>query len=106
MGNGLPTQLSVGAGTGHAAYLATVLERGAAELAQLRDGRQRALSALAYKTGGLLAWSGASRSEIESRLIEIGTMTGLPERLAQRIVARAIANGIARPLPAPAGRRT
>ena len=46
-------------GPGPAAYLATVIGRGATQLAALTDGRKRALSALAYHAGGLLAWSGA-----------------------------------------------
>ena len=100
----LPTQVTAGGRTGPSAYLNTVLERGASELAGLRDGRQRALSALAYKAGGLLAWSGLPRADVETRLIEIGTATGLPDRLAHRIVTRAMANGIARPLPAPGGK--
>ena len=47
------------AAPGPAAYLATVIARGAAQLAALTDGRKRALSALAYHAGGLLTWSGA-----------------------------------------------
>jgi hypothetical protein len=98
----LPIQVTAGGQAGPSAYLNTVLERGAAELTRLRDGRQRALSALAYKAGGLLTWSGLPRPEIEERLIQIGTATGLPHQLAHRIVTRAISNGIARPLPIPA----
>ena len=43
------------AGPGPAAYLTTVITRGANQLAVLTDGRKRALSALAYHAGGLLA---------------------------------------------------
>jgi len=98
----LPTQVRPSGQAGPAAYLTTVIERGAVDLTRLHDGRQRALSALAYKAGGLLAWSGLPRPDVETRLIEIGTASGLPDRLARRIVARAMVNGIARPLPAPA----
>jgi len=86
---------------GPAAYLTTVVERGTADLVQLRDGRQRALSALAYKAGGLLAWSGLPRLQVEDRLVEAGISSGLPDRLARRIVTRALSNGTARPLPQP-----
>ncbi|GAA0968869.1 bifunctional DNA primase/polymerase [Actinocorallia libanotica] len=97
----LPTQVRPSGQAGPSAYLTTVIERGAAELTRLHDGRQRALSALAYKAGGLLAWSGLPRSDVETRLIDIGTASGLPDRLARRVVTRAIANGVARPLPEP-----
>ncbi|WP_067489075.1 bifunctional DNA primase/polymerase [Actinomadura hibisca] len=86
-----------------AAYLVTVIDNGAAELAALTDGRKSSLSALAYKTGGLLAWSGLSRSSVEDRLVTAGTVSGLPERLARRIVHRALTNGLARPLAEPKG---
>src|SRR5689334_16520882 len=55
-------------GPGPAAYLATVISRGAAQLAAMSDGRKRALSALAYHVGGLLAWSGQDREHIASQL--------------------------------------
>ncbi|GAA1526404.1 bifunctional DNA primase/polymerase [Actinomadura kijaniata] len=84
-----------------AAYLTTVIDNGATELAALADGRQRALSALAYKSGGLLAWSGLNRGDVEDRLVHAGLASGLPERLARRIVHRALNNGLARPLAGP-----
>ncbi|WP_433474978.1 bifunctional DNA primase/polymerase [Spirillospora sp. CA-142024] len=88
------------------AYLHAVIEDGAAELAPLTDGRKAALSALAYKTGGLLAWAGQSRTDVQDRLVQAGIASGLPERLARRIVHRALTNGLARPLPAPHDRHT
>jgi hypothetical protein len=99
-----PAVTASGTGRGPGTYLTTVIERGAAELAALTDGRKRALSALAYKTGGLLTWSGLPRDEIEQRLIDAGLAAGLHERLARRIVHRALTNGLARPLPAPGDR--
>ncbi|KWW98295.1 hypothetical protein TH66_21300 [Carbonactinospora thermoautotrophica] len=93
-------------GRGPAAYLTTVLERGAAELASMTDGRQRALSALAYQAGGLLAWSGLPEADVTARLIAAGTASGLPHRLAQRIVRRALARGIAQPLTPPGTRES
>ncbi|WP_067812644.1 bifunctional DNA primase/polymerase [Actinomadura kijaniata] len=92
-------------GSRPAAYLTTVIDNGAAELATLTDGRQRALSALAYKTGGLLAWSGLNRGDVEDRLVDAGLASGLPERLAHRIVHRALDNGLAHPLPVPQARK-
>ncbi|MQY07264.1 bifunctional DNA primase/polymerase [Actinomadura macrotermitis] len=104
-----PARLPAAPATGQehraAAYIAAVIESGAAELASLTDGRQRALSALAYKAGGLLSWSGLSRGDIEDRLIHAGLASGLPDRLARRIVDRALANGLASPLPAPGDRK-
>jgi hypothetical protein len=91
-------------GPGPAAYLATVISRDAAQLAAMTDGRQRALSALAYHIGGLLAWSGQPREHIASQLIDAGTAAGLGTGLATRIVRRALTNGEARPLTPP-GRR-
>ncbi|WP_067812329.1 bifunctional DNA primase/polymerase [Actinomadura kijaniata] len=84
-----------------AAYLTTVIDNGAAELAALADGRQRALSALAYKVGGLLSWSGLNRGDVEDRLVDAGLASGLPQRLTRRIVHRALTNGLARPLAGP-----
>jgi len=91
-------------GPGPTAYLATVIGRGAVQLAALTDGRKRALSALAYHAGGLLAWSGADREQVTSQLIDAGTAAGFGSGLAARIVRRALANGEARPL-IPPGRR-
>jgi hypothetical protein len=64
----------------------------------MSDGRQRALSALAYQAGGLLHWSGVDSTEVTGRLIDAGIGCGLSPSLAARIVTRAIANGLARPL--------
>jgi hypothetical protein len=91
-------------GQGHAKYLNTVIDRGAAELAQLKDGRKLALSALAYKAGGLLAWSGLPHDQVHDQLVTVGTTSGLNPALARRIVTRALANGTAAPLPAPPAR--
>jgi hypothetical protein len=96
-----PQVVAVGDGRSPAAYLATVITRGAAQLVALTDGRKRALSALAYQAGGLLEWSGADSSQITSRLIDAGTASGLAPNLATRIVGRAIANGLRRPLVPP-----
>ena len=88
-------------GPGPAAYLATVIGRGATQLAALTDGRKRALSALAYHVGGLLAWSGANREHITGQLIDAGTAAGLRPNTSARIVNRAITNGTERPLARP-----
>ncbi|GIH89899.1 bifunctional DNA primase/polymerase [Planobispora siamensis] len=84
-----------------AAYLTTVLSRGAAHLATLTDGRQRALSALAYHAGGLLAWSGLPEHQVSAHLITAGEASGLPTRLAIRIVHRALLRGVRAPLSPP-----
>ena len=91
-------------GPGPAAYLATVIGRGAVQLAALTDGRKRALSALAYHAGGLLAWSGADREHITAQLIDAGTAAGLGPSTSARIVNRAITNGIDRPVAQPGSR--
>ena len=87
-----------GTGPGPAAYLATVIARGAVQLAALTDGRKRALSALAYHTGGLLAWSGLPEQEVIDRLTNAGIASGLSPIGARRIVGRSLANGLAQPL--------
>jgi hypothetical protein len=96
-----PSQLG---GPGPAAYLATVISRSAAQLAAMTDGRKRALSALAYHVGGLLAWSGQDREHITSQLTDVGTAAGLAPGASARIVNRAITNGIARPVNPPGSR--
>ena len=96
-----PPPLPSPGGPGPAAYLATVIGRGAVQLAALADGRKRALSALAYHAGGLLQWSGADREHVTSQLIDAGTTAGLGTRDATRIVHRAITNGIDRPIAQP-----
>ena len=93
-----------GTGPGPAAYLATVISRGAAQLAVMTDGRKRALSALAFHVGGLLAWSGLDREHIASQLADAGTVAGLRPGDSARIVRRAIANGEARPITHPGHR--
>src|SRR6185437_9917158 len=92
--------------TGPAAYLDTLLERGAADLALLRDGRKRALAALAYKAGGYLAWSGRSEQDVLARLVTAGLAAALVSTDAERIARRSLANGIARPLTPPSPRTT
>ena len=99
-----PTGTTRPAGYGAATYLATVIARGAAELASLTDGRQRALSALAYHAGGLLEWSGANTSQVTSQLVDAGIASGLSASLATRIVRRAMTNGIKRPVTPPGSR--
>jgi hypothetical protein len=99
----LPVLLPRQGGRGPAAYLTTVISRGAVELAGMSDGRQRALSALAYQAGGLLHWSGVDSTEVTGRLIDAGICCGLSPSLAARIVTRAIANGLARPLTPASG---
>ena len=96
--------LSRPGGPGPAAYLSTVINRSAAELAAMTDGRKRALSALAYHVGGLLTWSGLAREHVVSQLIDIGTAAGLQPGISARIVNRAITNGIGRPLAQPGSR--
>ena len=96
-----PALPSPGSGAGPAAYLATVIARGANQLAALADGRKRALSALAYHAGGLLQWSGLPREHVTSQLIDAGTAAGLGPRDATRIVHRAITNGVDRPCTPP-----
>jgi hypothetical protein len=97
----LPPSAVAGAGLGPADYLATVITRGSTQLATLTDGRKRALSALAYHVGGLLAWSGVSPDHITTQLIDAGTTAGLRHRDSARIVHRAITNGISRPIAEP-----
>ena len=92
-------------GPGPAAYLATVIGRGAVQLGALADGRKRALSALAYHAGGLLAWSGADRGHVTNQLIDAGTTAGLGPSVTTRIVNRAITNGIDRPVTGSSYRR-
>jgi hypothetical protein len=87
-----------------AAYLSTVICRGAAALTVMTDGRRRALSALAYQAGGLLAWSGLPHDDVISQLTDAGTAAGLTPRDARSIATRALANGAASPLtPSPIG---
>jgi hypothetical protein len=100
----LPGPLPAPGGPGPAAYLTAVLDRGTARLATLTDGRQRALSALAYHAGGLLAWSGLDPGHVTTRLVEAGTASGLSPSLAARIVRRALDRGTARPLTPPGHR--
>lgn len=88
-------------GPGPAAYLHTVINHGATQLATMSDGRKRALSALAYQAGGLLEWSGLDRGHVTSQLIDAGTAAGLSPGASARIVHRAIANGISRPVRQP-----
>jgi hypothetical protein len=90
-----------GTGSGPAAYLATVISRGATQLANLTDGRKRALSALAYHAGGLLAWSGLDREHVTGQLIDAGITAGLSPGGSARIVDRALANGLAQPVTPP-----
>jgi hypothetical protein len=94
----LATSTTRHAGRGPAAYLATVIARGAARLAAMSDGRQRALSALAYQAGGLLEWSGADSGQVTGQLVDAGIASGLTPALAERIVTRALANGISKPI--------
>jgi hypothetical protein len=93
--------LPTSGGPGPAAYLATVINHGAAQLAAMTDGRKRALSALAYHAGGLLDWSGLAREHVASQLTDAGTAAGLGPGISVRIVNRAIANGIDRPVMRP-----
>lgn len=95
-----------GTGSGPAAYITTVIRRGASELTGLRDGRQRALAALAYKVGGYLIWSGCSPGQVQKELVAAGTASGLSHRLAERIVYRSLERGVAEPLPPPNQRTT
>ena len=99
-----PQVVAVGDGRGPAAYLATVITRGAGRLVGMTDGRQRALSALAYHVGGLLGWSGADSGQVTGQLVDAGITSGLSASLATRIVRRAIANGIERPVTPPGSR--
>jgi hypothetical protein len=84
-----------------AAYLTTVINRGAARIAAMDDGRKSALAALAYQAGGLLAWSGLPEHEVTDRLTDAGITSGLPATTARRIVIRALANGLAKPITPP-----
>ena len=79
-----PPPLPGAGGPGPAAYLATVIGRGAAQLAAMTDGRKRALSALAYHAGGLLAWSGLDREHVTRQLIDAGTAAGLRAGISVR----------------------
>ena len=99
-----PQVVAVGDGRGPAAYLATVIARGAGRLAGMTDGRQRALSALAYHVGGLIGWSGVDVGQVTGQLVDAGITSGLPATLATRIVRRAVANGVERPVTPPGSR--
>jgi Bifunctional DNA primase/polymerase, N-terminal len=88
-------------GQAGARYLATVINRGAARLIALGDGRKRALAALAYQAGGLLAWSGLPEHEVTGWLTDAGTASGLQAATARRIVTRSLANGLAKPITPP-----
>jgi hypothetical protein len=99
-----PRPLPTPNGPGPAAYLTTILDHGTAQLATLTDGRQRALSALAYHAGGLLAWSGLDPGHVTTRLTAAGIASGLSPRLAARIVHRALTNGTTQPLTPPGHR--
>jgi hypothetical protein len=84
-----------------AAYLAAVIDRGAARITTMNDGRQRALSALAYQAGGLLDWSGLPRDHVAGQLADAGTASGLRPALARRIVTRALDRGLSQPITPP-----
>ena len=73
-------------GSDPAAYLTTVISRGAIQLAAMSDGRKRALSALAYHVGGLLAWSGLNPGPVARQLADAGTAAGLQPSISVRIV--------------------
>ena len=93
-------------GRAGARYLTTVINRGGARLSAMTDGRKRALAALAYQAGGLLAWSGLAEHEVTDWLTGAGTTSGLQAAEAHRIVTRSLANGLAKPItppPAPGG---
>jgi hypothetical protein len=85
-------------GPGSAAYLNTVINRGTAQLALMKDGRKRALSALAFHAGGLLTWSGLDKRDVTNQLIRAGTTAGVSLRESTRIVTRAFANGVTHPI--------
>jgi hypothetical protein len=92
------------ADAGAAACLATVIDRGAGQLAAMTDGRKRALSTLAYHAGGLLAWSGLDREPVARQLADAGAAAGLLPSISVRIVNRALTNGISRPVTPPGSR--
>jgi Bifunctional DNA primase/polymerase, N-terminal len=100
----LPVPQQSRSGRGPAAYVTTVINNGAHRLATMRDGRKRALAALAYQVGGLLHWSGLDENDVVDQLVAAGTASGLPDSQARRITQRALARGVAAPLPAPRGR--
>jgi hypothetical protein len=80
--------LSRADGPGPAAYLVTVVSRGAAQLAAMTDGRKRALSALAYHAGGLLDWSGLAREQVTAQLVDAGLNLLNPPANYQPMAAR------------------
>ncbi|MEQ7011372.1 bifunctional DNA primase/polymerase [Actinopolymorpha sp. B17G11] len=88
-------------GRGPAAYVTTVIMRGAERLATMRDGRKCALAALAYQVGGLLDWSGLDESDVAEQLVIAGTSSGLSTSQAHRITHRSLVRGMAAPLPRP-----
>ena len=65
-------------GRSGAAYLTTVINRGAARIAAMDDGRKRALAALAYQAGGLLAWSGLPEHEVTGQLTDAAPPAASP----------------------------
>lgn len=90
---------------GPAAYLTTILTRGAHDLAHLTDGRQTALAALAYTAGGYLHWSGLPETHVLDHLTHAGTTSGLPHHLAHKIARKSLTNGQNRPLTPPQTRQ-
>lgn len=68
-----PAALAQPGGPGPVAYLATVISRGAAQLATMTDGHKHALFALAYDAGGLLEWSGLACEHV-ARFVESATV--------------------------------
>jgi hypothetical protein len=84
-----------------AAYVNAVITRGTARLAAIDDGRKRALAAIAYQVGGLLAWSGLPADQVTKHLASAGTASGIQHADALRIVTRSLARGIAQPLSPP-----
>lgn len=83
---------------GRAAYIDAILRRGAARLSTLTDGRKQELAALAYKTGGYLAWAGQTETDVLEHLINAGTNAGLSYATAERTARRSLANGQHRPM--------
>jgi hypothetical protein len=57
--------------------MAAIINRGAAQLRSLDDGRKRALAALAYQVGGLLTWSALDEADVLVRLTDAGRAAGL-----------------------------
>lgn len=87
------------------ALVAGALRAACAAIAAASPGeRHETLLHHARRMGGVLAWGGLSRGEIEGELCRAGESTGKPPGEVRRTVLDALAHGELSPLPLPADR--